>query len=58
MGGKVEYCHVGPPSIIAKIREIDALFGFEETGKYFFKDYGIWPDGAVSTLLLFSCWYR
>lgn len=52
--GKVQYCHVGPPSIILAIRESNAKFGFEETGKYMFSDIGIWPDSAVTTLYLIS----
>lgn len=51
-GGTVHYCKVGPPSIIQAIRETRAKFGFEETGKYFFSDYAIWPDAAISTIMM------
>lgn len=51
-GGKVEYCKVGPPNIIDKLRETKAKLGFEETGKYIFTDIAIWPDSAISTLKL------
>jgi len=52
--GKFEYCKVGPPSIIGKMRELNAKYGFEETGKYFFSDYAIWPDSSISVLVLIS----
>lgn len=54
MNGKLIYCKVGPPSIIDAIRTHEAKFGFEETGKYFFSDYAIWPDAVVSTIMLLS----
>ncbi len=51
-GRQFEYCEVGAPKIIEKMKEINASFGFEETGKYFFKDLCLYPDSAVSTLIL------
>lgn len=53
MNAEMVYCKVGPPSIIEKIRETNSKYGFEETGKYMFNDYAIWPDAAISTLYMF-----
>lgn len=54
MGGKIEYCKVGPPSIVNKMREINSLFGFEETGKYFFGKDHVYPDSLISVIELTS----
>ncbi|MHA2249256.1 MAG: hypothetical protein ACXAD7_02790 [Candidatus Kariarchaeaceae archaeon] len=48
------YCRVGPPNIIEAIRANKAKLGFEETGKYIFSDYAIWPDSAITILVLLS----
>ncbi len=52
--GKLEYCKVGPPSIIEAIRKYDATFAFEETGKYIFVKTAIWPDSVLSVIKLLS----
>lgn len=53
MGTKFQYCKVGAPKIIEQMRATDAIFGFEETGKYFFRDYCLYPDSAATTLFVF-----
>ncbi|MDH5403531.1 MAG: hypothetical protein OEZ01_18275 [Candidatus Heimdallarchaeota archaeon] len=50
--GKIIYCKVGPPSIINSILENNVDFAFEETGKYIFTEYAIWPDSVISTIKL------
>ncbi len=52
VGGSYYYTRVGAPSIIEGIRERDAYFGFEETGKYFFNPDSLYPDGAYSSVVL------
>ncbi|RMG20827.1 MAG: hypothetical protein D6732_28110 [Methanobacteriota archaeon] len=52
MNTKFVYCQVGAPKIIEKMKETDAIFGFEETGKYFFRDFCLYPDSAVTSLFL------
>ncbi len=46
------YCKVGAPKIIEKMKETGAVFGFEETGKYFFRDYCLYPDSAFTALFM------
>ncbi|MHA2027896.1 MAG: hypothetical protein ACW99Q_00785 [Candidatus Kariarchaeaceae archaeon] len=53
-GGQLKYCRVGPPSIIRAIREWDATFAFEESGKYIFVETAIWPDSVLSVIKLLS----
>lgn len=52
--GRLEFCKVGPPSIIEAIRKNDATFAFEETGKYIFVKTAIWPDSVLSAIKLLS----
>ncbi|MCH8908000.1 MAG: hypothetical protein IH840_13005, partial [Candidatus Heimdallarchaeota archaeon] len=54
LNGTMIYCKVGPPSIIESIRDNNAKFAFEETGKYIFPETAIWPDSAVSLIFLLS----
>ena len=56
-GGKVVECRVGPPEITAEILKTKAVFGYEESGKYFFsrdlpdgKAGFIWADGLLASL--------
>lgn len=49
-GGKVAECRVGPPEITAMIKKTKAVFGYEESGKYFFSREFIWADGLLASL--------
>jgi len=49
-GGKVAECRVGPPEITAMIKKTKAVFGYEESGKYFFPRGFIWADGLLASL--------
>ncbi|MDZ7587328.1 MAG: hypothetical protein U0946_06240 [Patescibacteria group bacterium] len=49
-GGKVAESWVGPPEISAKILQTKAVFGYEESGKYFFARWFIWADGLLASL--------
>lgn len=49
-GGKVAESLVGPPEIIETIKKKKAVFGYEETGKYFFSRNFIWADGLLASL--------
>jgi len=37
MGVRFEYCGIGQPKIVAKMREIGASYAYEESGKYYVK---------------------
>jgi phosphomannomutase len=58
MGGKVYDCRVGPPAIIDTMLEKGAKLGFEESGKYFFSDESLWPDGLLATIKILSLMYE
>lgn len=47
-GGEVVESLVGPPEIIAMIKKTKAVFGYEESGKYFFSKYFLWADGLLA----------
>lgn len=49
-GGKVVECRVGPPAISAEILKTKAIFGYEESGKYFFPREFIWADGLLASV--------
>ncbi|MCD6484206.1 MAG: hypothetical protein J7L47_03735, partial [Candidatus Odinarchaeota archaeon] len=46
--GRVHYTKVGPPNIVKKMIDTNAIFGFEETGKY------IWPENIYYGDALYS----
>ncbi|MHA1912025.1 MAG: hypothetical protein ACTSYA_10040 [Candidatus Kariarchaeaceae archaeon] len=58
MGGTVYDCKVGPPAIIDTMIEKVAKLGFEESGKYFFMDESLWPDGLLAALKILSLMYE
>lgn len=49
-GAKIAECRVGPPEIITMIKKTKAIFGYEESGKYFFPREFIWADGLLASL--------
>jgi len=50
LGGAVHYCDVGPPAIAAKMKEVGAGLGLEESGKYIWSDAIFYGDAALATL--------
>lgn len=57
-GGKVAECRVGPPEIITMIKKTKAVFGYEESGKYFFSREFIWADGLLASLKMLQVMAR
>lgn len=51
-GFEVCYSAVGPPEIAEKVREVNAKYSYEESGKYMFPPYTFWGDAVISTLYL------
>ena len=49
MGVRFEYCGIGQPKIVAKMREIRASYAYEESGKYYVKHQGF-ACGILTTL--------
>ena len=52
VGGKLVYSPIGPPAIVSKMKEIGAEFGFEESGKYIWREAIWYGDAALATLRL------
>jgi len=50
VGSRVVECRVGPPEIIKTIKKEKAVFGYEESGKYFFSRHFIWADGLLASI--------
>jgi len=50
--GKLEYCRIGQPETIKSIKEHNADFSYEESGKYYFCKQALWPDALLSSLKL------
>ena len=46
------YSKVGAPEIIKNMKENNCIFGFEESGKFFFNPDSLYPDGAFTTIKL------
>lgn len=49
-GARLEYCPVGQPHTQEAILARGAKFSYEESGKYYFPDRHIWPDGLFSAI--------
>jgi phosphomannomutase/phosphoglucomutase len=47
-GARLEYCGVGQPHEVEALRRHRARFCYEESGKYYFPDHGLWADGLYS----------
>jgi len=53
--GKIVVTRVGPPAIIDALRnDVNAVFGFEETGKFIWPGSLLYGDCALSTLKMLS----
>jgi phosphomannomutase len=50
--GNVEWCRMGPPEISSAMRRSGAVFGYEESGKYFFAPAAPWADGILATAMM------
>ncbi len=50
--GEVVDCIIGPPEISESIRVHNAVFAYEESGKYFFPPKVMWADGIIATAML------
>jgi phosphomannomutase/phosphoglucomutase len=48
VGARLEYCEVGQPPAVQAIKELGAVYSYEESGKYYFPRHFLWPDGLYS----------
>lgn len=47
-GASLEYCGVGQPQTAQAIRDLNAGYAYEESGKYYFPRDRVWTDGLYS----------
>jgi len=47
-GATLEYCGVGQPHTAQAIRDLNAAYAYEESGKYYFPRDRVWTDGLYS----------
>ena len=50
--GQVIDCIIGPPEISLAAIQNNAVFAYEESGKYFFPPRVMWADGLISTAFM------
>jgi len=50
--GRVVECIIGPPEISLSARQNNAVFAYEESGKYFFPPDALWADGIIATAMM------
>ncbi|MFW9986652.1 MAG: phosphoglucosamine mutase [Candidatus Odinarchaeota archaeon] len=51
-GGHIVYSRVGPPAIVAAVKQHHAIFAFEESGKAIYPDLNYLSDSGLATLHL------
>jgi phosphomannomutase/phosphoglucomutase len=49
-GVELHYCRVGQPATMEAIRRHNAVFSYEESGKYYFVRDQFWCDGILATM--------
>jgi len=49
-GAELHYCRVGQPATMEAIRKHNAVFSYEESGKYYFVKDQFWCDGILATM--------
>ena len=51
-GIRLEYCPIGQPATLKVVKNLKADFSYEESGKYYFANQALWPDGILASLKL------
>lgn len=49
-GARLEYCRIGQPETIQAVKQLKAVYSYEESGKYYFARNFLWADGIFSGL--------
>jgi phosphomannomutase/phosphoglucomutase len=57
-GARLEYCAIGQPATIQAIRDLGAVFSYEESGKYWFARRFLWSDALYSAARLLEIMAR
>lgn len=52
LGRELISCPIGAPQTLQVIKECQASFAYEESGKYYFADEVLWADGILAVLKL------
>lgn len=50
VGAKLEYSKIGQPEIVKSLKDLRGVFGYEESGKYYFARTYPWSDGIYSAV--------
>ncbi len=48
VGARLEYCGVGQPAEVQAIKDLGAVYCYEESGKYYFPPRFLWADGLYA----------
>jgi len=48
VGARLEYCAVGQPPTLEAIKRLNAVYSYEESGKYYFPRRFLWSDGLYT----------
>lgn len=48
VGARLEYCAVGQPPTLEAIKQLNAAYSYEESGKYYFPRRFLWSDGLYT----------
>jgi phosphomannomutase/phosphoglucomutase len=54
IGARIEWCPPGQPSTVEKVKQVGAVYSYEESGKYYFCEEALWCDGPLAALKLLS----
>ncbi len=54
VGARIEWCPPGQPATVEKVKQVGAVYSYEESGKYYFCEEALWCDGPLAALKLLS----
>lgn len=57
-GARLEYCEIGQPATIKTVKAKQAVYSYEESGKYYFARQQMWCDGLYSGVKMLEIMQR
>ncbi|MHC4608084.1 MAG: phosphohexomutase domain-containing protein, partial [Planctomycetota bacterium] len=57
-GARLEYCPAGQPATLEAVKELGAVYSYEESGKYYFASKRLWSDGLYTATRLLEIMAR
>jgi phosphomannomutase/phosphoglucomutase len=58
LGVNITYCKPGQPDTVDKIKKVNAIYSYEESGKYYFCEHVLWCDGLLTAAKLLELMAR